>query len=184
MVGAYLGFLSLFGAERLVELWLSRRHARLSFARGGIEAGAEHFPAMAALHASFLPACAAEVVLLRRPFPGPIGWAALGFALSAQALRWWSIHSLGESWNVRVILVPGAEPKRHGPYRFVRHPNYLAVAIEMACVPLVHGAWATALVFSGLNAFVLRERIRVEERALGDAYRQAFAAVPRFLPHG
>ena len=167
MVGAYLALLLLFGAERLVELWLSRRNARLAFARGAVEVGAGHFRAMAAIHAAFLPACAIEVL-----------------ALSAQALRWWAIGSLGPRWNVRVIAVPGEAPIRRGPYRLVRHPNYLAVAVEMLCVPLVHGAWLTALVFSTLNAVVLRDRIRIEEQALGDAYRRAFEGVPRFMPHG
>lgn len=184
MVGAYLVFLLLIGAERLVELRLSRRNARLAFARGAVEAGAGHFRLMAILHAAFLPACALEVVLLRRPFPGALGAVALALALLAQGLRWWAIASLGPRWNVRVIAVPGEAPLRRGPYRWIRHPNYIAVAVEMACVPLAHGAWLSALTFSALNAFVLRERIRVEERALGDAYQRAFAGVPRFLPHG
>jgi methyltransferase len=184
MVGAYLAFLLLIGAERAAELRLSRRNARLAFARGAVEAGAGQFRAMAAMHAAFLPACALEVLALHRPFPGALGWVALAFAIAAQALRWWAIAVLGPRWNVRVIAVPGEPPIRRGPYRLVRHPNYVAVAVEMLCIPLVHGAWLTALVFSALNAFVLRERIRIEEQALGDAYRRAFASVPRFVPHG
>lgn len=184
MVGAYLLFLLLVGAERLAELRLSRRNARLAFARGAVEVGAGHFRLMAVLHAAFLPACALEVVLLHRPFPGAIGAVALVLALGAQGLRWWAIASLGSRWNVRVIAVPGEAPLRQGPYRWIRHPNYIAVAVEMACVPLAHGAWLSAVIFSALNAIVLRERIRVEERALGDAYQRAFAGVPRFLPHG
>ena len=83
-----------------------------------------------------------------------------------------------------MIVVPGESPVRAGPYRFVRHPNYVAVAIEMACVPLVHGAWICALLFSALNLMLLRVRIRVEERALGAAWERTFAGVPRFVPHG
>ena len=184
MVGPYLAFLLLVGVERLAELRLSRRNARLAFSRGAVEVGAGQFRLMAILHAGFLPACALEVVALHRPFPGAIGVLALALALGAQGLRWWAIASLGSRWNVRVIAVPGEAPVRRGPYRWVRHPNYIAVAVEMACVPLAHGAWLSALTFSALNAFVLRERIRVEERALGDAYQRAFAGVPRFLPHG
>ena len=178
----YLAFLALIGAERIAELRLSRRNARLAFARGGVEAGADHFRAMVVVHALFLPACALEGWL--RPFPGALGWAALGLALSAQGLRWWAIASLGDRWNVRVIVVPGAEPVRRGPYRWLRHPNYLAVIVEMFAVPLVHGAWICALVFSALNALLLRTRIRDEERALGEGWQRAFERVPRFIPHG
>jgi methyltransferase len=183
MVTAYLAFLCAIGAERVAELALSRRNARLAFARGAVEAGAAHFRWMVAVHALFLPCCALEVLLLRRPFPGALGWAALALSLGAQGLRWWAIASLGERWNVRVIAVPEAAPLRSGPYRFARHPNYAAVAVEMAAVPLVHGAWICALLFSALNAVLLRGRIRIEEQALGEQYRRAFAGVPRFVPH-
>lgn len=184
MVAVYLAFLALFGAERIAELLLSRRNARIALAHSGVESGAAHFRWMAAVHALFLPACAAEVLLLHRPFPGVLGWACACAALGAQALRWWAISTLGWRWNVRVIVVPGESPVRAGPYRFVRHPNYVAVAIEMACVPLVHGAWICALLFSALNLMLLRTRIRVEERALGATWERAFAGVPRFVPHG
>jgi len=184
MVTWYLIFLALTGAERLAELLLSRRNARRAFACGALEAGARHFRWMVLVHALFLPACAAEVLLLRRPFPGAAGWAAFALALAAQALRWWAVASLGDRWNVRVIAVPGAPPVTRGPYRFVRHPNYLAVVVEMLCIPLAHGAWLCAAVFSVSNALLLRGRIRIEEEALGEPYRRAFADVPRFVPHG
>jgi methyltransferase len=179
---AYIALLALVGVERIAELLLSRRNARLAFARGGVETGAAHFRWMSLLHAIFLPACALEAS--RREFPGAIGWAALALLLCAQALRWWAIASLHESWNVRVIVVPGAQPKRSGPYRRVRHPNYIAVIVEMFAIPLIHGAWICALVFSALNALVLRVRIRDEERALGPSWEREFSQVPRFIPHG
>jgi methyltransferase len=83
-----------------------------------------------------------------------------------------------------VIVVPGDAPVRRGPYRFLRHPNYVAVAAEMLLVPLAHGAWISAAVFSALNALLLRTRIQTEERALGAAWEREFADVPRFIPHG
>lgn len=178
----WLAFLLLLGAERLFELWLSRRNARLAFAQGARESGRAHFAVMAAVHTAFLFSCAAEVLLLRRPFPGALGWAALAAALLAQALRYWAIATLGPRWNVRVIVLPETQPVTSGPYRFVRHPNYLAVAIEMLAVPLAHGAWITALVFSAANVALLAVRIRVEEAALGPGYGAAFADRPRFLP--
>ena len=100
----------------------------------------------------------------------------------AQALRYWAIASLGEYWNTRIIVVPGLPPVTRGPYRFLRHPNYVAVVLELAAVPLIHGAWVTALVFSLGNALLLWVRIRAEETALGSAYAQTFADKPRFIP--
>jgi methyltransferase len=184
MVGAYLVFLALTGAERIAELLLSRRNAAMALRAGGAESGAAQFRWMALVHALFLPACAAEVLLLHRPFPGVLGWACLAGALCAQALRWWAIAALGPRWNVRVIVVPGAVPVRSGPYRFMRHPNYVAVVAEMLLIPLAHGAWITAAVFSALNILLLRARIRTEEQALGATWQREFARVPRFIPHG
>ena len=180
----YLGFLLLLGGERLVELWLSKRNAQRAFARGGVEVGRGHFRVMALVHTAFLFACAAEVVGMDRAFPGAPGFAALGVALCAQGLRYWAIASLGDRWNVRVIFVPGDEPVTRGPYRFLRHPNYLAVILELAAVPLIHGAWVTAIVFTLLNAAVLFVRVRAEERALGAAYARTFRDRPRFIPGG
>ncbi len=179
---AYAGFVALLAGERLFELRLSKRNALRQFYRGGVEVGQFHYRIMAALHTAFLFACVGEVWILRRPFPGKLGWTALGAALLAQALRYWAIHTLGDRWNTRVIVVPGAPPITNGPYRFVRHPNYLAVCIEMLAVPLVHGAYLTAAAFSLANAALLLVRIKAEERALGPGYADAFAATPRFLP--
>jgi methyltransferase len=177
-----LVFLSLFAAERAAELLLSRRNARLALAQGAVETGAVHFRWMALLHAAWFAACAIEAA--RRSPPIALAALAAAVAIAAQALRWWAIASLGARWNVRVIALPGAAPVRRGPYRFVRHPNYLAVILEIACVPLAGGAWLTAAIFSLLNAWALRVRIRDEEGALGEAYARDFAQTPRFIPHG
>jgi methyltransferase len=166
MVAAYLGFLALLGLERLAELRLSARNARWSFARGAVEAGQGHFPTMKALHGAFLLACAAEVVLLRRPWIPALGWPMLGLALAAQALRYWAIGSLGRRWNVRVIVLPDVPAVDRGPYRFLRHPNYVAVVLEGLAIPLLHSAWWTAVGFTLANAWLLRVRIRCEEDAL------------------
>jgi methyltransferase len=178
----YLGFLGLLVAERLVELVLSRRNAARAFARGGVEVGRRHYRVMVVFHSLFLGACAAEVLALARPFPGAPGAVALGVALLSQGLRYWAIASLGERWNTRIIVVPGLPPVTRGPYRFLRHPNYVAVVLELAAVPLLHGAWVTAVLFSLGNAWLLRVRIRSEEAALGAAYARAFARTPRFIP--
>lgn len=183
-VHLYLGFLALLGAERLFELALSKRNAARALAQGAIEVGQRHFRVMSVLHSLFLVSCAAEVYLLDRPFPGVWGFVALAFAVLAQALRYWAISTLGDRWNVRVIVMPGAGPVTGGPYRFVRHPNYVAVILELLVVPLIHGAWLTALTFSVANAALLYVRIRTEERALGETYAHAFEQHPRFIPGG
>ncbi len=181
-LAAYLTLLAALAAERIVELMLSSRNARWARARGAIEYGAAHYPAMAAFHALFIVSCAAEAGLLR-PLQAPLlGSAALSGALLAQALRYWAVSTLGRRWNTRIIVAPGAAPITSGPYRWLRHPNYLAVVLEMFCVPMIYGCWRTALVFSAGNAILLRVRIKAEEAALGAQYRERFNSVPRLLP--
>jgi methyltransferase len=184
VVTAYLVFLALVGAQRLSELVISERNARRALARGGVELGRAHFRFMKLLHGAFLFACAAEVVYARRPFVPALGVPMLVLALAAQGVRLWTLRTLGPRWNARVIVMPGAPVVDSGPYRYVRHPNYLAVAVEGVAIPLVHSAWITALVFSVLNAGLLAVRIHCEERALGLHCRgaQQLAGLPRFLP--
>jgi methyltransferase len=171
-------------AGRLVELRIAERHRRSLLARGGVEAGAGHYPWMVALHTAFLIVCPLEVWLLDRPFIPGLAAAMLVLFASAVALRWWVIATLGERWTTRILFLPGASPITGGPYRFLRHPNYLAVAAEIAALPLVHTAWLTALVFSALDAWLLRVRIRAEEAALAGSsdYAAVFADRPRLLP--
>ena len=168
MIG-YLALVLATGIERLFELVISTRNARWAFARGGVEYGRGHFPAMVALHTGLLVACVAEVYLLDRPFIPLLGWPMLAVVVLCQAARYWIIASLGHQWNTRVIVVPGLGRVERGPYRFawLRHPNYLVVAIEGIALPLVHTAWLTAIVFTVLNAILLLAfRIPTENRAL------------------
>jgi methyltransferase len=152
--------------ERLAELIVSNANARWSFARGGVESGRGHYPAMVALHAGLLVACPLEVAFGHRPFVAWLGWPMLAVVAGCQGLRWWCIASLGRHWNTRVIVVPGERLVHSGPYRRLRHPNYVAVAVEGLALPLVHTAWITAAVFTMLNALLLRARLAVENRAL------------------
>ena len=179
---AYLAFLAALAAEQVFHLALAARNARRALAMGAVEHGRGHYPVMAAFHALFLLSAAAEAIVLKRPFPGVLGWMALGGALGAQALRYWSISSLGWRWNTRIIVFPGLPPVSRGPYRFMRHPNYLAVIVEVACVPLIHGCWLTALVFSIGNAALLSVRIRAEEAAMGPNYALEFGDRSRLMP--
>jgi len=170
--------------ERLVELRISRRNARQALARGAVEVGQRQYMVMTTFHLLFLVACVAEPVLLRRPFIPALAAGCLGLLLGAQALRWWAIVTLGPRWNTRVIVIPDAEPVTGGPYRWLRHPNYVSVIVEMIALPLLHGAWLTAILASLGNALLLRARIGAEERALGARWARAFAGVPRFVPGG
>jgi methyltransferase len=154
------------GAERIAELVVSQRNLEWSRQRGGVEFGARHYPVMVILHTGLLAGCLVEAVMLRRRFIGRLGWPMLAAALAAQGLRWWCIATLGRQWNTRVVVVPGAARVTGGPYHVVPHPNYVAVVAEGVALPLVHSAWITALVFSVLNAALLRTRIRVENAAL------------------
>lgn len=157
------------GVVRLLELRVAARNVHEAFARGGVEYGRSHYPAMVAVHAGLLVACLVEAWGADRPFLPWLGWPAFAVVLAAHALRWWCIRSLGWRWNTRVIVVPGLPLVRRGPYRWLSHPNYVAVVAEVAALPLVHTAWVTALVFSAANAAVLVVRIRVEDRALAAA---------------
>ena len=162
----YVVLIALIGLERLAELVISKRNAAWSFAHGGREFGFNHYPAMVVLHTGLLVGCLIEPILADRPFIPALGWPMLALVLASQALRWWCIATLGRQWNTRVIVVPGLSAVHGGPYRWMRHPNYVAVVIEGFALPLVHTAWVTALVFTVLNAFLLRVRIRVENDAL------------------
>lgn len=167
MLGLYTAVVVATALERLLELVVSTRNARWSFARGGVESGRGHFPAMVALHTGLLVACLLEVHLADRPFLPWLGWPALVLVVASQVLRWWCITTLGPRWNTRVIVVPGLPLVTRGPYRWFRHPNYVAVVVEGIALPLVHTAWVTALAFTVLNAvLLLRFRLPAEERAL------------------
>lgn len=162
--------------ERLVELAITQRNRAWALAQGGLEIGEGHYPWMVALHTLLLIACPAEVWLLDRPFVPGLALVMSLLLVLTMALRYWAIATLGKRWTTRVVCVPGLPVITGGPYRFLRHPNYLAVVIEVLVLPLVHTAWLTALLFSIGNLFVLRTRIAVEEGALDEHndYRESF----------
>ncbi|MFF5897838.1 isoprenylcysteine carboxyl methyltransferase family protein [Streptomyces argenteolus] len=162
----YTALVLAVAAERLAELAVASRHTRWSLARGGTEAGRGHYPAMVTLHTALLGACLVEAWLGNRPFLPWLGWTMVAVVAAAQGLRWWCVRTLGRRWNTRVIVVPGLPLVTGGPYRFFRHPNYVAVAAEGAALPLVHGAWVTAVLFTVLNAALMAVRVRCEDGAL------------------
>ncbi|WP_323794414.1 isoprenylcysteine carboxyl methyltransferase family protein [Nocardioides sp.] len=167
------------GVERLAELVVSKRNAAWAVERGGVETGAGHYPFMVVLHTGFLVGALVEVWVRRPDVPALLAWSMLVLAVLSQALRWWCIRTLGPRWNTRVIVVPGLPLVEGGPYRYFRHPNYVAVVLEGIALPLVGGAWITALAFTVLNAGLLRVRISTEERALDSAPLEAPATGSR-----
>ena len=162
----YTLLIAAVAGERVAELVVSQRNLDWSRARGGVEFGSRHYPVMVVLHTGLLAGCLVETITLRRRFVRRLGWPMLVIVLLAQGLRWWCIAILGRQWNTRVVVVPGAGRVGGGPYRVVPHPNYIAVMAEGVALPLVYTAWITALVFSMLNAALLRTRIKVENAAL------------------
>jgi methyltransferase len=157
---------ALVGLERLAELVVSKRNAAWSLERGGFETGRGHYPVMVVLHTGLLAGMLLEAWWRRPEVSALLAGVMLVLVLASQALRWWCIATLGRRWNTRVIVVPDLPLVTSGPYRFLSHPNYVAVVVEGLALPLVHAAWVTALVFTVANAALLSVRLRVENTAL------------------
>lgn len=151
--------------QRVFELVLSKRNERRLRAQGAIESGKSHYPVIVALHVAFFISLVVEVIAFDRR-PGSWWWLPFAFFLVAQVLRYWSIATLGRRWNTRILVLPGAAPITNGPYRYLRHPNYVAVAIELISIPLIFQAYFTAIIFTILNAIMMAVRIPAEQRAL------------------
>lgn len=157
-------FLGVLGLQRIAELWLSARNVKNLLARGAVEHAPQQVLWMSVMHGAWFGACALEVLMGAQFSWFFFGPALAGF-LTGQALRYAAIYALGPRWNVRIVALP-APPVKEGIYRWVRHPNYAGVALEIAAVPLLHGAWISALVFSAINGFFLFLRIRAENKAV------------------
>jgi methyltransferase len=183
-VSAYLGLLLVVALLRVYELQISRRHQREMVAHGASKIQDPRFRWMVLLHTCVLLGCAVEVVFLHRPFY-PV-FAGIWFAifLAANIVRWWVIRTLGEHWNVQVMNSTGMGVITSGPFRYVRHPNYAAVFVEMLALPLIHCAWITAIVGSLAHMLVLQQRLATEEQVLfsDPHYREAMSNKPRFVP--
>ncbi len=183
MTWVYLAIVGVVACERLVELVISKRNSAVAFARGGKEFGRGHLGVMVALHTLFLFAAPAEVLLLDRPVIPWLFGAMVLLLCGTMTLRYWAIGTLGQRWNTRVIVVPGLSAVSEGPYRFLRHPNYVAVVLELLAIPLMHNAWLTAVVFGLCNLALLKVRIDCEERALREVCGyDALEERPRGLP--
>jgi methyltransferase len=163
---AFTVLVALVAVERLVELVVSKRNLRWSRAHGGVEYGHAHYPYMVVLHAGLLVGCLVEVWVWQRPLIPALSVLMLVLVLASQALRWWCIATLGHRWNTLVVIVPGMPRVTGGPYRWLSHPNYVAVVVEGIALPMVGFAWVTAIAFTLLNIPLLIVRLRVENAAL------------------
>jgi methyltransferase len=180
----FIGLCLAVGACRLIEMTISRRHQRALAAKGAALIPEPIFGAMVALHTGVIAGAVIEVMALHRPYLAVVGVPALGLVVLANLLRFWVIATLGVHWNVRVVRSMPLGVVTAGPYRFVRHPNYVAVFVELLALPLVHGAYVTAAAGALLHLLILRRRVALEESVLmaDEGYRLAFADKPRFVP--
>ncbi|WP_048825203.1 isoprenylcysteine carboxyl methyltransferase family protein [Bacillus sp. B-jedd] len=160
------GFLITFVIlQRLIELMIARRNEDRMKREGAIEFGSGHYPWMVLMHIGFFLSLFLEVLVLKKNV-SPFWPFLVSLFLVAQAGRIWALASLGKYWNTKIIVLPGAEPVRKGPYRFLKHPNYVIVTLELLVIPLLFNAYITAAVFAILNAIMLSIRIPAEESAL------------------
>jgi methyltransferase len=156
----------LVACERIVELVVSKRNLDWSYDQGGLEYGRSHYKYMVLIHVFLLVGALGEV-WATQPIINPLlFWGFFSLAMGSQALRWWCIGTLGKRWNTLVVIIPGLPVVKSGPYRWFKHPNYIAVVIEGIALPMVGFAWRTALIFTVLNIFVLSARLKSENVAL------------------
>lgn len=178
------GLVAALALQRLFELRLSRRNERLIRLRGGHEHAPETYRAIVSLHAAWFAAMLLEVFLGRRRFRPWLALPALGAFAAGQILRLAAIRTLGWRWSTRIMTVPAEPPVQRGIYRYLRHPNYVGVELEIVAVPLIHSAFLTSIIFGIANALLVRDRIRREEQALEkeNGYQAVFVDRPRFVP--
>src|ERR1700722_9036551 len=184
MTYAYFALLALTGAGRLVELGVSRRNQRQMEKQGVRKIAEPHFRWMVLLHGGVLVAAAVEVLTLHRPFIPALAIPMFVLFMLANFLRWWVIGTLAGHWNVEVMASSKVGVVTSGPYRWVRHPNYVAVVAELFSLPMIHTAWITALAGTAANLEILRRRLKVEDSVLlsNPTYRATMGSKPRFLP--
>ena len=167
--------------QRLTELYTAKINAKYIESLGGFEIGKEHYIFIVLLHTSFL------ISLLSESFyrdPPHFWYLPFMLFVLLQIFRIWTILSLGKFWNTRIYILPYSKPVKKGPYKYIRHPNYLVVMLEMLIIPFIFGAYITLLVFPLINFWLLNKRIHVEEKAMNDhtAYQLEMENKPRFIP--
>jgi methyltransferase len=184
MTFAYLSLLMLVGMERLAELWISRRNQRQLEKQGARKIPEPHFRWMVILHGCVLAAAGAEVLFLHRPLIPALGIPMAVLFVLSNILRWWVIRTLAGHWNVEIMESSRVGVVSSGPYRWVRHPNYVGVVAEIFSLPMIHTAWITSIAGTLGYLVILRRRISIEDGVLmaNPAYRLAMGEKPRFFP--
>lgn len=180
----FIFILILIILQRLTELIVAKRNEKWMKHRGGVEYGREHYPYIVALHVLFLVSFMAEVLLFDKSLT--TYWYIIApIIVFTQVIRYWAVFSLGPFWNTRIIIIPNADVVSKGPYQFLKHPNYLVVALEILCIPLLFNAYLTSILFTLTNVLMMKVRIPEEERALVNStnYVNAFQSKHRFIPY-
>jgi methyltransferase len=179
----FLALFSLIILQRLMELRIAKRNETWMKAQGAIEFGSRHYRYLVLMHLCFFISLLTEKIALNKGM-SPLWPVIFGIFLLAQTVRVWALLSLGRFWNTKIIVLPNAEVVLNGPYRYIKHPNYLVVAVELAVIPLLFGAYLTAIIFSIVNAIMMFIRIPEEEYALQNLteYSYCFQGRNRFLP--
>jgi methyltransferase len=160
-------FFAFIVTQRVLELGIAKRNEQWIMSQGAVEYGKEHYKFMVSLHIAFLICFLLEVLFFDRTLSSFWPVILILFLLT-QSLRIWAIQSLGKFWNTKILILPDASIVISGPYKFLRHPNYTIVMLEIMLIPLMFNAYLTATVFTLLNAWMLSVRIPLEERALSD----------------
>lgn len=175
----FLLFVSIVIVQRIIEVLIAKRNERKMLTAGAYEVGASHYPFMIALHTSFFISLIIEVLAFNKTISPWFLWLFILF-LFVQVLRIWCLASLGPFWNTKIIVLPGANVVKRGPYLLFRHPNYLVVCIEILLLPLMFQAYFTAIIFTLLNFLMLSVRIPTEEKALMEVtnYTKEFKTTP------
>ncbi|MGM0873922.1 MAG: isoprenylcysteine carboxyl methyltransferase family protein [Bacillota bacterium] len=174
---------SLLIVQRITELFIAKRNEKWMLNRGGVEHGREHYPFIVALHVLFLLFLLLEVSIFKKELT-ELWYFLVPILVLTQLIRYWSVFSLGNYWNTKIIIVPNEQVVSKGPYQYMRHPNYVVVAVEILLIPLLFQAYVTALLFTLLNFVMMTIRIPTEEKALQKHtnYHEAFNLRARFVP--
>ncbi|KAA0550175.1 hypothetical protein FZW96_02195 [Bacillus sp. BGMRC 2118] len=177
----FLLFISVIIIQRIMELIIARKNEKWMKQQGGVEYGQNHYPYMVAMHSLFFVALLVEVFAFNHQLSA--WWPMLlSLFLLTQAVRIWALSSLGKYWNTKIIVLPNTSIVKKGPYKYLRHPNYTIVALEIVLIPMLFGAYLTAVTFTLLNILILSVRIPLEEKALMNEtdYMEKFKEISRF----
>ncbi|HAQ06585.1 MAG TPA: hypothetical protein DCR24_03300 [Bacillus bacterium] len=181
---AFFFFVGFIIIQRLFELSVAKRNEKWMKSKGAIEFGQRHYPAMVLIHTAFFIVFIFEVMSLEKGLSSY--WPVLLFLFSVtQAMRIWALSSLGRFWNTKIIILPDADVVKKGPYKLIKHPNYLIVTAELLIIPLMFNAFITLVLFTLLNILILSIRIPAEENALREMtkYEMVFKKQGRFVPN-